>query len=137
MRTQSDSQGVLPIRPAETSIITAIAPNDSQKPGESTAQGSTSVTTSNAEVKIAVAEVKRPDHRASATTASIQIVRCVGTAKPARMAYASAAISPIRTAALRAGNHKVRGLLLRHIAYTSAKTSPETMVTCKPEILMR
>src|SRR6478672_8176087 len=137
VRVQSESQCVLPIRPAETSMITAIAPNDSQKPGDNIAQGSTTVTTSNAQVKITVPEVKRPNHRATATTASIYTVRWLGTAKPASTAYVSAMLSPARAPAFRAGNHKVRCLFLRHAAYTSANTRPETMVTCKPEMLMR
>ena len=64
-------------------MIIATAPNDNQKPGPSTAQGSINSTANNAKARIREALTPRPTSNASATAASLKKVRCVGTEKPA------------------------------------------------------
>ncbi len=49
----------------------------------STAQGSKTSTTASASASVRAGEAMRPDQSASATTVTIQNVRCAGTAKPA------------------------------------------------------
>ena len=63
--------------------MSATAPNDSQKPAESTAQGSKASTTASARASVRAGAAMRPDQSAIATTVTIQNVRCAGTAKPA------------------------------------------------------
>ena len=69
--------------PVATKKISATAPNDSQKPGASTAQGSKTSTTASASASVRAGAAMRPEHSASATTVTIQNVRCAGTANPA------------------------------------------------------
>ncbi len=102
------------MRPVVTYRMRPTAPNDSQKPGASTAHGSITSTANNAALSTTDAELRRPLHNATATTASMYTVRCAGTAKPASQAYASAVNNPATAAALRAGKRSVRRTLRRH-----------------------
>jgi hypothetical protein len=65
------NQCILPILPVDTSRMTAIAPNDNQKPGESTDHGSITTTASNANASTDIMEIERPSHKEMAIAASI------------------------------------------------------------------
>ena len=68
--------------------MTPTATNDSQKPADSGAKGSSSRTTISASVQVRPAPACRAESRASAKQASISQVRCAGTEKPASNEYA-------------------------------------------------
>ncbi len=68
---QLASQCSRPMRPAVTYMITATAPNDSQKPGASTAHGSSTTTTSSAAHRTTDGDSNRPSQSAAAITASM------------------------------------------------------------------
>jgi len=60
--------------------------NESQKPGCSSAHGSSAVTTPAASSSTSSHGQRRPDACSSTTVASIQTVRCAGTPQPEKMA---------------------------------------------------
>ena len=60
--------------------------NDSQKPGCSSAHGSSAVTTLAAASSTSSHGQRTPDARSSVTVASIQTVRCDGTPQPEKTA---------------------------------------------------
>ena len=99
--------------------------------------GSHSNTASSAAASMPLAVANTRSHRAIATTASIQSVRWAGTANPASNAYAKAPTNPETAAALRAGTWPDNAGACRHRRNTSANASPATMVTCRPEMLIR
>jgi hypothetical protein len=70
-RTHCRQRGSAWVQPALTWKISATAPNESQNPGCSTAQGSSRHTTASARASVRAGEAMRPDHRASATTLTI------------------------------------------------------------------
>jgi len=76
----SRSQFSRATRPLPAYTNKATAPNDSQKPGASTAHGSSTSTASSAQHSTSDIETTRPDHKAAAITASMYSVRCAGTA---------------------------------------------------------
>src|SRR5688572_16104192 len=67
---QPASQRGQAMRPTDTYVMTAIAPNESQNPGASTAHGSSSTTANSANASTAEADPVAPSHSAAATTAS-------------------------------------------------------------------
>ena len=73
-------------RPATITISAATSPNDSQKPGASTANGSSSNTSVSAASQICNGDSPRWLASARAATSSIHRLRCVGTEKPASAA---------------------------------------------------
>ena len=75
-----------PVRLRATDRIAATAPKESQKPADVTASGSSVSTNISATPSIAAAGQRQPLHTDAAMTASMQIARCVGIAKPARAA---------------------------------------------------
>src|SRR3569833_927417 len=89
--TQARSLSVCPSRPKVAHRFAAMAPNDSQKPTNKTAHGSISKTTNRAHVRAENGRGSRRPQTASASTPSMNRVRCAGTRKPASKAYAYAA----------------------------------------------
>ena len=74
--------------------ITPTATNDSQKPADSGAKGSSSRTAISASAQVRPEPACRAASRASATQASMSQVRCAGTENPASNEYAPAAARP-------------------------------------------
>ena len=66
-------------RPKVTHRIAAIAPNDSQNPADTTAQGSISSTPLMATIKAENGRASRRPQNAAASTISMNSVRCAGT----------------------------------------------------------
>jgi len=60
-----------PSRPLQAYRMAATAPKDSQKPGHSMAQGSSSTTMPSARHRTCELDAMRPHHSAAATTASM------------------------------------------------------------------
>ncbi len=88
VRSPARSRSRQPLRrraptPGSTTISSATATNDSQKPGCSSAHGSASVTTTAAANSTSTAGQRRAPLRSSATVTSIHTVRCAGTPQPA------------------------------------------------------
>src|SRR3569832_542753 len=77
--TQARSLSVCPTRPNVAHKIAAMAPNDSQKPADNTAHGSISKTTNRAHVRAEHGRGSRRPQNASASTPSMNRVRCAGT----------------------------------------------------------
>ena len=82
----------------------AIATNESQKPGHSTAHGSQSKTTAIDRHNTCDIEAIRPSQSAIDTTASINKVRCAGMPNPASATYTSAASKPAAAPTFCAGS---------------------------------
>jgi hypothetical protein len=126
------------VRPTPAYRITATAPNESQKPGHSTAHGSSSSTMPSAAHSTCDTFAMRPSQSAAATTDSMYSVRCAGTPNPASSTYSSAAAAPANAAAFCAGSSSGNCARVkkerRHRAETRAANSPATMVMCRPEI---
>src|SRR5690348_13664681 len=120
-------------RPKVTYMITATAPNESQKPGASTHMGSTITVISTASASTCAGHAARPSSSASATTPSMYTVRCAGTANPASNAYDSAVMKPATAAALTAASLASNAAERLQSASTMEKTSPDTIVICSPE----
>src|SRR5450830_149775 len=128
-------------RPPAAKIITATAPNDSQKPGDSTAQGSRETTNTSASDSTVEKLLRRPVHSASATTSCIYIVRCEGTPNPASATYSNAVIAPANAAIFCTGTYSGKSQDAkkerRHKNATRPENNPATIVMCRPEMLMR
>ncbi len=113
------------------------AANDNQKPGCSSAQGSSSVTTSAAANSSSGHGQRMPSDASHAALASIHTVRCAGTPQPANSAYSAAQATPPQRAAVGAGSASSARSLRRHSQPTSAPASQANIVTCKPLMLTR
>ena len=98
------ASGAAPVRPTVANRMMATAPNDSQKPGHSTAHGSSSTTSPSAAHSTCDTLAIRPDHSAAATTVSMYRVRCAGMPKPASSTYSSATPAPASAATFCAGS---------------------------------
>ena len=115
----------------------ATATNDNQKPGCSSAQGSSIVTASAAPSSTACKGQRAPVLRNSTTMPIIHTVRCAGTPQPASIEYPAAAAQPPHSPARCAGSHSGRRGCSRHSRDTRAPASQANIVTCSPEMLIR
>ena len=117
--------------------MAATAPNESQKPGARTAQGSIRHTSAAASASEVAAPMRELKIHATPTVASMITVRCAGTPQPASNAYANAATKPAITAAVCAAaraNQRRRAPPQRP---TDSPMRLAIIVMCSPEILTR
>ncbi len=125
-------------RPTVVYRMRPTAPNDSQKPGHSTAHGSSTSTTASARHSTCETLVMRPAQSAAATTDSMYSVLCAGTPKPASSTYSKAMPAPANAAAFcagrRSGNCAPVKNECRHSQNTRLANRPAIIVICNPEI---
>ena len=123
-------------RPPPHRISSATAPNDSQKPAASGAQGSSAQTSAAASANTREPDTGTRHAAAPATTASMKKVRRAGTPHPASRQYSHAPASAAPAAATWAGcrsDNRMPPQLQRFQACSTAHpASAASIVTCRP-----